>query len=185
MRKSLKIYIWSWVVIIAITICGSIVLSVISGNGTEHHNHLIKLSESPEYIENVIKVDLPDIAHLESDYGAGSSWTTYSYELKFNEALSEDCIEELNKLCETDSVHWSKNFNGDFIYHESENLDYEIFSIIYNDHSVVDYGIYDELPSSVLGFLASTTAVLYILIIWGVVLLIIAVVRKMISKNKN
>lgn len=185
MKKIWKIYLWSWVAYIAIVIIGSITIIATTQNVSERHKCLVNLSESPEYIENVIKVDLPDITHVESDFGAGSSWTTYSYDLKFSEALSEDCIKELNKLCETDSLHWSKNFNGDFIYHESENLDYEISCIIYNDYSVVDYGIYDELPSSVLGFLASTTAVLYILIIWGVVLLIIAVVRKMISKNKN
>lgn len=182
MKKSWKIYLWSWVAYIAIFIIGSITIIATTQNVSEHHKYLVNLSESPEYIENVIKVDLPDIVHLESDYGVGSSWTTYSYDLKFSEVLSEDCIKELNKLCETDSLHWSKNFNGDFIYHESANLDYEISCLIEKDHSIVDYSICDELPTSLLGFLASTTIVFYILIAWGVIHLIISFIRKVRNK---
>lgn len=184
MKKVWKIYLWSWVVYIAIVIFGSIAILTTTQKGTEHHKYLVKLSESPEYIEKVIKVDLPNIAQIDSDYGVGSSWTSYGYDLKFSEALLEDCIRELNKLCETDSIHWKK-FEDRFMYTESASLNYDISCIIYNDHSVVDYGICDELPTSLLVFLASTTIILYILIAWGIIHLIISVIRKIIRKMKN
>ena len=182
MKKSWKIYRWSWVAYIAIIIFGSIAILATTQNGTEHHKYLVNLSESPEYIEKVIKVDIPDIAQVESDYGIGSSWTSYGYDLKFNEALSEECTNELNKLCETDSVHWEK-FEDRFMYKESASLDYDITCLVYNDHAIVDYGICDELPTSLLVFLASTTIILYILIAWGIIHLIISVIRKMIRKG--
>jgi hypothetical protein len=83
MKKAFKIYLRSWVAYIAIIIFGSIALLATTQGVSEHHKYLVKLSESPEYIEKIIKVDLPDIVHVKPDRGYGNIWSIYRYELKF------------------------------------------------------------------------------------------------------
>lgn len=173
MKKIWKIYLWLWVAYFAIPICNGLIDS--SGNASDSEKYMNNFSDTPENIEKIINIDLPDIVHVKSDTGYGNAWTSYSYDLKFSETLSEDCTRELNKLCETDSVHWSKDFNSVFIYHESENFDYKIDCIIYNDHSVVDYAVYtgeDNIWGVMLFF-----GGFFILIFVGVILHIISLER--------
>ena len=184
MKKVWKIYRWSWVAYIAIIIFGFIAIITTTQGVNEHHNYLVSLSESPEYLEKVIKVDLPDIAQVESDYGVGSSWTTYGYELKFSEELSEDCIRELNMRYKTDNVHWSTN-SGAFIYRESASANYEICCLIYKDHSVVEYGYTDELSNSELALLAFIAGGFWILIFMGVILGVIEAICKKRKKQAD
>lgn len=139
MKKVWKIYLWSWVVYFAIPICGLIASSESVSDSEKYMNNF---SDTPENIEKIINIDLPDIVHVKSDTGHGNTYTTYGYELKFSEALSEDCIRELNMRCETDRVHWSKNYAGGFIYRESASSNNEISCLIYNDHSIVDYAVF-------------------------------------------
>ena len=184
MKKSWKIYRWSWVAYIAIIIFGLIAIIATTQGVNEHHNYLVSLSESPEYLEKVIKVDLPDIVHVKPDKGNGNYWTTYGYELKFSEELSEDCIRELNMRYKTDNAHWSTN-SGAFIYRESANANYEICCLIYKDHSVVEYGYTDELSNSELALFAFIAGGFWILIFMGVILGVIEAICERRREKKQ
>ena len=56
MKKSLKIYGWAWVVLIAVTIVTFAVMIIYPS----HH----ELAADPYSIEKIVKVDLPDIASV-------------------------------------------------------------------------------------------------------------------------
>lgn len=176
MKKAFKIYLRSWVAYIAIIIFGSIALLATTQGVSEHHKYLVNLSESPKYIEKIIKVDLPDIVHVKPDRGYGNIWSIYRYELKFSEELSEDCMRELNMRYKKDKAHWSTN-SGAFIYRESASSEYELSCLIYKDHSIVDYGFSDEdISDSELALLVFIAGGFWILVFVGVILGVIGAI---------
>jgi|GEM_PF-4082757 len=75
---TLKIYRWTWMVLIASTIVTVAVMII----RTSHHD----LAVDPINIEEIVKVDLPDIAFVESennlDRGA-SRWDMYIHRGQF------------------------------------------------------------------------------------------------------
>ena len=175
MKKSWKIYLWSWVAYFTILIYGFIASS---GNNGDSEKYMRNFSDTPENIEKIIHIDLPDIIHVKSDVGHGNTWTTYGYEMKFSEVLSEDCIRELDMRCETDNNHWSKNYIGGFIYREYESSDYEITCLIYNNHFLVDYAVFT-------GESDSFWAVTFFIFGGFFILFFVGVILHIISLEKN
>ena len=57
-KRALKIYGWTWVVVIAASILTFTIMAI----HTSHHD----LAKDPENIEKILKVDLPAIAYSES-----------------------------------------------------------------------------------------------------------------------
>lgn len=101
MRKALKIYGWARVVLIVATIITVIVMVAIR---TSHHD----LAKDPNNIEKIVKVDLPDIASVQSwdDFG-GSRWDMHVHKGQFTERISEESIQIMDELCLSDSIHHS------------------------------------------------------------------------------
>lgn len=58
MKKALKVYGWSWVALIATTVVTIAVMIIYPS----HH----ELAADPYCIEKIVKVDLPDIASVQS-----------------------------------------------------------------------------------------------------------------------
>ena len=100
MRKALKIYGWAWVVLIVATIITVIVMAI----RTSHHD----LAKDPNNIEKIVKVDLPDIASVQSwdDFG-GSRWDMHVHKGQFTERISEESIQIMDELCLSNSIHHS------------------------------------------------------------------------------
>jgi hypothetical protein len=103
MGKALKIYGWAWVVLIVATIITVVVMAI----RTSHHD----LAKDPNNIEKIVKVDLPDIAFVESENNldrSASRWDIFEHRGKFICELSEETTTTLDNLCQTDSLHWRK-----------------------------------------------------------------------------
>ena len=119
---TLKIYRWAWFALIVVTIATIAVLVI----RTSHHD----LAAAPDNIEKIVKVDLPEIASVESennlDRGA-SRWDTYIHSGQFAEELSEETIKAIEKLCVADRSHWCKEEE----YYAYVKDDYRYF----NSHS--------------------------------------------------
>ena len=146
-----------------------------------HHEGLMKLSEAPAYIEEVIGVELPAVELTNSDTGYGSHSTSHTYELTFCEPLSEDYVAELERQCAEDSEHWKKTAGGLYLYTEYlENGDM-IDCLIHNDFMDVGYSISDSEDAIADAFIDAIllfAKIALILVAWGLVLLVIALVRK-------
>ena len=134
MKKDVKIYALVWVAVIASAI--GVMVSVPS-----HHDR----ARDPHAIEKIVKLDLPDIAQVESEdnMGRGSSrWDLYVHRGRFSESLSVESIEIMETLCLADSVHWSKNEReGCYVYNDEGGID-ELYSVscsIYADRFVTSY----------------------------------------------
>ena len=134
MKKNIKIYVLVWVAVIASAI--GVMVSVPS-----HHDR----ARDPHAIEKIVKLDLPDIAQVESednmDRGT-SRWDLYVHRGRFSESLSVESIESMEMLCLADSVHWSKNESeGCYVYNDEGGID-ELYSVscsIYADRFVTSY----------------------------------------------
>ena len=102
MKRPLKIYGWAWVALIAATIVTFAVMIIYPS----HH----ELAADPYSIEKIVKVDLPDIASVQSrnDLG-GSRWDMFVHKGRFTEEISEKSIQKMDELCQSDTIHWSKN----------------------------------------------------------------------------
>lgn len=81
-----------------------------------------KIEEDPAHIESIIGVELPELELVNSERGVGSHYISYTYEFKFREPMCEEHITKFEELCITDK-HWSRNFNGDYIYATNKNGD--------------------------------------------------------------
>ena len=102
MKRPLKIYGWAWVAIIAATIVTFAVMIIYPS----HH----ELAADPYNIEKIVKVDLPDIASVQSmDDLGGSRWDMFVHQGRFTEEISEKSIQKMDELCQSDTIHWSKN----------------------------------------------------------------------------
>ena len=102
MKRPLKIYGWAWVAIIAATIVTFAVMIIYPS----HH----ELAADPYSIEKIVKVDLPDIASVQAMDDLGESrWDMFVHKGRFTEEISEKSIKEMDELCQSDTIHWSKN----------------------------------------------------------------------------
>lgn len=179
MKKASKIYLWAWVVFVVVAVVAVVVVMVIPS----HHD----LARDPYAIERIVKVDLPDIVEVESednlDRGT-SRWDVYMHRVQFGDTLSEESIKKLDRLCRIDSLHWQKNAEEVcYRYTDEGGVDglYAIDCEIYRDHAHWDYTV-DESEGIFL-FVAFYLCG-YLLLLWGVVLLAIGVVKRII-KNKR
>ena len=171
MRKALKIYGWAWVVLIVATIITVIVMAI----RISHHD----LAAAPDNIEKIVKVDLPEIASVESennlDRGA-SRWDTYIHSGQFTEELSEESIKAIEELCVADRSHWCKEEEY-YAYFDRGGIDdlYLVTCIIYHDHFQQTY----EVDESEGIFVLFPFVIAYmILFAWGIILLIIRLFRR-------
>ena len=102
MKRPLKIYGRAWVVLIAVTIVTFAVMIIFPS----HH----ELAADPYSIEKIVKVDLPDIASVQTmDDLGGSRWDMFVHQGRFTEEISEKSIQKMDELCQSDTIHWSKN----------------------------------------------------------------------------
>ena len=179
MKKASKIYLWACVVIVVAAIVAVVAVMVIPS----HHD----LARDPYAIERIVKVDLPEIIEVESEdnLDRGSSrWDVYTHRVQFGEALSEESIKELNRLCSTDSLHWQKNAEEGYYHYTAEGGVDELYAIdcvLYHDHAHWDYTV-DESEGIFL-FVAILLCA-YLMLLWGVVLVVVGVVKRII-KNKR
>ena len=172
---TLKIYRWAWFALIVVTIATIAVLVI----RTSHHD----LAAAPDNIEKIVKVDLPEIASVESennlDRGA-SRWDTYIHSGQFTEELSEESIKAIEELCVADRSHWCKEEEY-YAYFDRGGIDdlYLVTCIIYHDHFKLTY----EVDESEGIFVLFPFVIAYmILLAWGIILFIINLIR---GNNKH
>ena len=146
---------------------------------TSHHD----LAAAPDNIEKIVKVDLPEIASVESennlDRGA-SKWDTYIHSGQFTEELSEESIKAIEELCVADRSHWCKEEEY-YAYFDRGGIDdlYLVTCIIYHDHFKLTY----EVDESEGIFVLFPFVIAYmILLAWGIILFIINLIR---GNNKH
>lgn len=162
MKKASKIYLWACVVIVVAAIVAVVTVMVIPS----HHD----LARDPYAIERIVKVDLPDIAQVESEDNmcrGTSRWDMYVHRGQFGESLSEESIETMEALCQADSVRWSKNdVEGCYVYNDEGGIDglYSVSCSIYRDRFVTAY--YVDESEGIFGFLL-LILIGAILLIWG------------------
>lgn len=178
MGKTLKIYGWAWVVLIVATIITVVVMAI----RTSHHD----LAKDPNNIEKIVKVDLPDIAFVESENNldrSASRWDIFEHRGKFICELTEETTTTLDNLCQTDSLHWRKAQDRSvYSFYDEGGADglYNVFCLISNDGFTTVYEI-DEDEGI---FIFLPIAIAYtILFKWGMVLIIILIVRRV--KNRK
>ena len=176
----MKIYGWAWVVLIVATIITVVVMAI----RTSHHD----LAKDPNNIEKIVKVDLPDIAFVESENNldrSASRWDIFEHRGKFICELTEETTTTLDNLCQTDSLHWRKAQDRSvYSYYDEGGVDglYHVFCLISNEGFTINYevdeseGIFALMPFAI---------VYFILFKWGVVLLIIALIHRIKNRNKS
>ena len=170
MKRAFKIYKWAWVCLLTITAITAMIAH------PTHHN----LAQNPNKVDKIVHVDLPDLTNIESednlDRGA-SRWNYFEHSADFEHPLTAKTIKKLDKLCKTDSEHWSKDKSeGCYIYSDAGGIDdlYSVSCYIYNDHVYIYY-IIDETEGI---FVIIPFFLIYtIFILWGVVLGIAALLR--------
>jgi hypothetical protein len=179
MKKASKIYLWAWVAFVVAAIVAVVVAMVMPS----HHD----LARAPYAIERIVKVDLPEIVRAEYRDNLdreSSRWDVYMHRVLFGDTLSEESIKKLDRLCRTDSLHWLKNAEeGYYRYTAEGGVDelYAIDCVLYRDHAHWDYTV-DESEGIFL-FVAILLCA-YLMILWGVVLVVVGVVKRII-KNKR
>ena len=178
MKKALKIYRLTWVAVISATLLTIVVMIV-------HESHH-ELAEDSNNLEKIVKVDLPDIESCESinNLDRGSSrWDIFEHRGKFVNELSDETIMILDDLCLTDSLHWRKAVDRSvYSYYDDGGLDglYGVFCLISKEGFTIDY----EVDESEGLFVILPFVIAYkLLLIWGVILLIVSIIRK--TKNKS
>ena len=190
MKKALKIYGGAWIAAIAFPLISFLILFCFERVvGSDELEGVRELADDPTHIENIISIDLPATYHVDSKLNSDEKVNIYSYNVQFSEDLSDNCIEELEDKCVTDKLHWSKG-EGFYRYHlHPEASRFDISCLIYSDHYELDYAVFTGMSQS-----ASVRAMIYMalvniiitlsgiifgaLIAWGIVLLIIAQIRK-------
>lgn len=180
MKKASKIYLWAWVAFVVAAIVTVVTVLVIPS----HHD----LARDPYAIERIVKVDLPEIVRAEYRDNLdreSSRWDVYTHRVQFGEALSEESIRKLDRLCRTDSLHWRKNHEEAYYRYTAEGGIDELYAIdceIHCDHAYMDYMV-DE-SEGILLFVAIYLCV-HLMLLWGVVLLAIAVVKRIVKNRQQ
>ena len=142
MKKSLKIYGWAWVAVIAVTLITIAVLAIYPS----HHD----LAQDANNLEKIVKVDLPDIAYSESSNNldrTASRWDVFEHRGKFVSELPEEAIIALDELCLTDSLHWHKAKDRSvYSYYDEGGSDglYNVFCLISNEGFTTLYEIDED-----------------------------------------
>ena len=178
MRKALKIYGWAWVALIAATIVTFAVMII-------YPSHY-ELAADPYSIEKIVKVDLPDIAFVESENNldrSASRWDIFEHRGKFICELTEETTTTLDNLCQTDSLHWRKAQDRSvYSFYDEGGIDglYNVFCLISNDGFTTLYEI-DEDEG--LFILLPIVLAYTILFKWGIVLIIISIIKRI--KNRK
>ena len=179
MKKSLKIYGWAWVAVIAATLITIAVIAI----HPSHHD----LARDANNIEKIVKVDLPDIAFSESwdnlDRSA-SRWDVYEHHGEFVEELSYESTMAMDELCQIDSLRWRKTEDGIYCYYDEGGIDglYHVWCIISQDTFTISYEV-DETEGV---FAVLLIALAYFIIFkWGIVLLIIALIKRIKNSKKR
>lgn len=150
MKKSLKVYLIAWCVLVVV-----ILFSVVfNRRGSGLSSKFEKISEDPEYLESVIGMDLPAIESVDTLDNSGSQMSTYTRYFYFAEPAS------------------------DYYYGDSKGR-YSLECQVYKDYAEVVLTESDDF--TLVGLLGSLFSFIGfpILITWGVVLGIIAIVRRM------
>ena len=176
MKRPLKIYGCAWAAIIASTIVTFAVMIIYPS----HH----ELAAAPYSIEKIVKVDLPDIASVQTiDDLGGSRWDMFVHKGRFTEVISEVSFKIMDELCLSDSIHWSKNSDeGYYMYLDEGGIDdlYLVSCTISEDRFVTTY----EVEESEGIFVLSALIVAYmILITWGIILFIVSLFRRNPKKS--
>ena len=179
-KRALKIYGWTWVVVIAASILTFTIMAI----HTSHHD----LAKDPENIEKILKVDLPAIAYSESEDNldrSASRWDIFEHKGKFISELSDDTINILDELCLTDSLHWRKAADkGVYSFYDEGGIDelYYVFCLISKDGFSIIY----EVDESEGLFVLLPFAIIYsILFKWGLALMVIALIRRIRDKFRQ
>ena len=181
MKKALRIYKYAWVAPFFAMVVSMFVSLFNTGSSNIHHEGLMKLSEAPAYIGEIIGVELPAVVLSNSNTGYGSHFTSHTYKLTFCEPLSEDYVAELERQCVENSEHWKKTAGGLYLYTEYVENGDVIDCLIHNDHMDVGYSISnseDAIADAFIGAILLFAKIAVILVAWGIVLLVIALVRK-------
>ena len=180
MKKASKIYLWAWVAFVVAAIVTVVTVLVIPS----HHD----LARDPYAIGRIVKADLPEIVEVESednlDRGA-SRWDVYMHNVQFGDTLSEESIKKLDRLCHTDSLHWQKNHEEGYYRYTAEGGVDELYAIdceIHHDYAYLTYTV-DE-SEGILLFVAIYLCV-HLMLLWGVVLLVIAVVKRIVKNRQQ
>ena len=176
MKRPLKIYGWAWAAIITATIVTFAVMIICPS----HH----ELAADPYSIEKIVKVDLPDIASVQTmDDLEGSRWDMFIHEGRFTGEISEKSIQKMDELCQSDTIHWSKNRDkGYYMYLDEGGIDglYLVSCTISEDRFVTTY----EVEESEGIFVLSALIVVYmILLTWGIILSIVSLFRRNPKKS--
>lgn len=173
----MKIYGWAWVIVVASSLIAAFVFIV----HTSHHD----LAKDPNNLTKIVKVDLPAIAESKSENNlsrGASRWDMYIHHGSFSEDLSAATTKEMDELCVTDSLHWSKNVdNGCYQYSDQGGIDelYFVRCSIYKDRFVITY----EVDESEGLFVLLPFAIIYSLLTqWGLILVFILILKRI--KNK-
>ena len=185
MKKTSRIYAYVWAMLFPAFIVSMFVSLLVTGSPS--HRGLINLSESPEYIEKVLGVELPAVEVSRSDISYGNRYTSCTYKLTFREPLSEDHIAGLERQRTEDYEHWKKIHMNLYQYTEYVENGDEINCRIYNDHIDLECSISDgedEIVDAMFYVIMTFAIIVTILIVWGIVMLIIAFVRKMKRVNQ-
>ena len=161
MKNNFKSYAW-------ISVGGAVVAVMIfmfAQSLSPHRN----LAQNPKSLEEITGLDLPEIAHAESEDNldrSASCWDCYTHRLQFAEPLSGEQIKVLEGLCQTDAEHWTKVAEDEsYVYRDSDSDLYEVGCTIYKDRSSVSYmveeteGIFAALPFLLIGYLVAFLAV--------------------------
>ena len=180
MKKASKIYLWAWVAFVVAAIVAVVVAMVIPS----HHD----LARDPYAIERIVKVDLPEIVRTEYrdnlDRGA-SRWDMYAHRVQFSDTLSEESIKKLDRICRTDSLHWRKNHEEAYYRYTAEGGIDELYAIdceIHHDYAYLTYMVGES--EGILLFVAIYLCV-HLMLLWGVVLLVIAVVKRIVKNRQR
>ena len=180
MKKASKIYLWTWLVFVVAAIVAVVVAMVIPS----HHD----LARDPYAIERIVKVDLPEIVGAEYRDNLdreSSRWDVYMHRVLFGDTLSEESIKKLDRLCRTDSLHWRKNHEEAYYRYTAEGGIDELYAIdceIHHDYAYLTYMV-DE-SEGILLFVAIYLCV-HLMLLWGVVLLVIAVVKRIVKNRQR
>lgn len=179
MKKAPKIYLWAWAALFVAGIVAVVVAMVLPS----HHD----LARDPYAIERIVKVDLPEIVEVESEDNLdreASRWDVYMHRVQFGETLSEESVEKLEKLCRVDSLHWRNNHEEEYYRYTAEGGIDELYAIDCEIHHNYAHLTYTVDESEGLFLFVAFLLCGYLLLLWGVVLVVIGVVKRII-KNKE
>ena len=145
-----------------------------------------ELATDPKKVGAIVNLHLPEIVDYEYEDNLDrdtSRWDFYGYHAFFAENISEECIAEMERRCIEDSEHWSKNeTEGYYLFMDNGGVDglYEVGCAIYEDQAHVGYLVSEDEGIFVIAIL---WLYIQILLIWGFVLFVIAIVQKRVMKQ--